>query len=345
MSLFVDQWMEDKLSKRKFSFLTKDKSIHIKNMVIPDFCSDATEQWLYKTPPHLPSTQERMSLFSKLAVPYCIEVAKEALSKAQLTPNDITHIISVSCTGLLAPGLETLVAQKLGLNSHIERNAINFLGCYAAFHALRLAKHISDNDKGAHILIISAELCSLHFRNDPSDDNLLSTYLFSDGIAACIVSKDTQKVTKSLEILETSSSLISDGHRDMGWYIGNTGFEMVLNKNIPKHIYQNMNEAFQFILNKAGLKKDDIKHFAIHPGGKSILKAFEDSLNIDQKDLAVSYDILARYGNMSSATILYVLDSFLENKPNKKEGELVYSAAFGPGLSVESALLKYVSHG
>jgi len=342
MNLFVENWIDDPYAQKKFRFLIKDQSIGLKHMFIPDFSTGHDEQVLYKDGKHLPTTEDRMRLFADIAVSYGMETAQKAIDYAQLKPSDITHIITVSCTGLLAPGLETLIAQRFGLHTDVHRHAINFMGCYAAFHALRLAKMIVDNDSNAHVLIICAEVCSLHFRDDTRDDNLLSTYLFGDGVAACIVTgHERKKAIKSLEILNTSSVLISEGSGDMGWYVGNTGFEMILNKNVPKHIYKHMKTAFESCLKNIKLKPEEINHYAIHPGGKNILKAFEESLSIASNDLKWSYNILKNYGNMSSATIFYVLNAWLNDIDNKKDGDVIYSAAFGPGLSVESALLKY----
>jgi predicted naringenin-chalcone synthase len=344
MSLFVENWIEHPTSQRKFRFLTRDQSIGTKRMLIPDFSAESDEKWLYKDPGQIPSTQERMALFLTLAMPPAIRMAEEAIRAAGLTHEDITHIITVSCTGMTAPGLETLLAQALKLKPLTERYAINFLGCYAAFNAMRWAKNLADNDKNARILIVSAEVCSLHFRNDTSDDNLLSTYLFSDGVAACVITADPHDDRPGLEILHTSSALISEGSRDMGWYIGNTGFEMVLNKNVPKHIQGQMKNTFEQFIQHAGISREDIGHYAIHPGGKSILQAFENSLQLEQKDLNVSYQVLYNYGNMSSATIFYVLQTLMSDVSDILDGDLIYSAAFGPGLTVESALLKYHHH-
>lgn len=344
MSLFVEQWIDHPSALRKFRFLTKDMSIDTKRMLIPDFNNNSEEKWLYKNTKQLPSTQERMSQFLTLAVPPAVQMAKEAMEKAGCHHTDITHIITVSCTGMTAPGLEILLAQALELSPQTERYAINFLGCYAVFNALRWAKHLIDNHSHAKILLISVELCSLHFRSDPSDDNLLSTYLFSDGVAAAVISSEPGPDQPSLKILNTCSDLIPHGSQDMGWHIGNTGFEMILNKHVPGHILKHMKSTFDRCVHASGLSGEDIRHFAIHPGGKSILKAFEKSLQADEKDLDVSYHVLSQYGNMSSATILYVLQSFLSETHQKSDGDLVYSAAFGPGLTVESALLKYHGH-
>lgn len=344
MSLFVENWISDPVAQRKFRFLTRDQSIGTKHMLIPDFSTDSDEKWLYKDPGHIPSTQERMTLFLKLVMPPAVQMAREAITSAGLTHEDITHIITVSCTGMTAPGLETLLAQALNLKPLTERYAVNFLGCYAAFNAMRWAKNLADNHKNARILLVSAEACSLHFRHDTSDDNLLSTYLFSDGVAACVISSEPRHGTPGLEIMHTSSALISDGSRDMGWYIGNTGFEMILNKNVPRHILEEMKSTFEHFIQDSEASRENIRHFAIHPGGKSILQAFENSLQLEAADLNLSYQVLYKYGNMSSATILYVLQSLLSDVSDIRDGDLIYSAAFGPGLTVESALLKYHHH-
>lgn len=340
LGLYVDRVISDKTAGRKFKFLLRDKSIATKNSVVPDFILGQDKFELFTVENPQPDTASRMATFDTYALIYGSKVATEAIEKAKLQCKDITHIITVSCTGMSAPGLEIQLSIALGLNNSVKRYAVNFMGCYAAFHALRLAQHIiRADDKEANVLIVSVELCSLHFRNDNSDDNLLSTFLFSDGAAAAIVSSRSSDINPMLQLMELDTALVPEGKGDMSWQIGNTGFEMVLNKNVPIYLKENMAKVFETCLGNNSITPNSINHFAIHPGGKNILKAFEEALSLPSEALQHSYDVLLHGGNMSSATILFVMQKYLESKQNL-DNEVIYAAAFGPGLTVENALLR-----
>jgi alpha-pyrone synthase len=341
MQTFVFGKTNDEITKRKFGFLLKDQSIKNKYAAIPDFNSDCKIPLLYKHNEALPDTSKRMKIFESEATALACSVAQKVIQKAKLSTQDITHIVTVSCTGLVAPGLEILLSEQLNLASNVQRHAVNFMGCYAAFHGMRLADLICRADQNSTVLVVCVELCSLHFRNDSSDDNLLSTYLFSDGASACIVSNQ-QPSTAYLLCKQFESILIPEGKKDMAWHIGNTGFEMILKKEIPKHIEKNIKSTFLKLIAKHNLEQKDIQHFAIHPGGKNILNAFESALSIPTQKLEISRSILYEYGNMSSATILFVLEKFLLENSDSPEKSWLYSAAFGPGLTVENGLFELV---
>jgi alpha-pyrone synthase len=340
MSDFVYGMNEDEVAKRKFGFLLRDKSICHKYAAIPDFQRACETPVLYKSKTEEATTADRMQVFETAATALGLAACEKVLYNSNTPKNEITHIVTVTCTGLFAPGLEAVLTDKLGLNDNIQRYSVNFMGCYAAFHGLRLADLICRADADSVVLVVCVELCSLHFRKDSSDDNLLSTYLFSDGAAACIVANKTPK-NAYLSCHDFASLIIKEGKQDMAWYVGNTGFEMVLKRSIPQHIERNIAAAFTAFLAKKGLAQTDIAHYAIHPGGKNILKAFERALDLPETDLAISHAILYEYGNMSSATILFVLEQLLlENaiKTTENDKKWVYAAAFGPGLTVENGL-------
>ncbi|HMP29795.1 MAG TPA: type III polyketide synthase [Saprospiraceae bacterium] len=326
---------------RKFGFLVRENSIAFKTSVIPDFIPDYDHPILFTENDPNPSTSDRMKVFNEEAIKISTSVALIALERACLASDEITHIITTSCTGMTAPGLEIQLTQTLSLNQNVVRYGINFMGCYAAFHAIKLADTIIKSNHESKVLVICTELCSLHYRKDESDDNILSTYLFSDGCAAAVLSSDSVKQT-GLSVLDTHAVLIAEGQSDMAWHVGNNGFEMVLSKNIPLHIKNHLSSHLQDFLSKNKIKKEEINKYAIHPGGKNILKAFESAIGLDQKDLEESYAILAKYGNMSSATVLFVLEKMFYEE--EKDG-LIYAAAFGPGLTVEGALFKKTNRG
>lgn len=330
---------KDEQAQRKIKFLFREASIKQKFSVLADFNRIDGEFELFHPDAADAGTASRMNTFKQHALKLSMHVSKEALLKAKMSQHQITDIITVSCTGMYAPGLETELAVALQLSPQIKRHAVNFMGCYAAFHALRLADMICKTNANAQVLVVCLELCTLHFRQDDNDDNLLATYLFGDGAAACVVSNNASPESQNtLQQHAFHSVLLPEGAEDMAWKIGDLGFEMILKRNIPKHLEKNIKSAFLQTINLCNVKESNIEHFAIHPGGNNILKAFQKALSIDEEKLYNSYDILAHYGNMSSATVLFVLEKYLYAS---KKGWL-YSAAFGPGLSVENGLFKLV---
>ncbi len=331
---YLEKHYQDDFGARKYKALMRDKSIETKHSVLPDFQPDAKVFKLFKEY-YQPTTEERMAVYKNEALKLSALVCEKTILNAKINISEITHIIAISCTGMYAPGLEIDLMSALNLNQNTQRHAINFMGCYAAFHGFRLADMICKTNENAKVLMVTVELCSLHFNNKTNDDNLLSTYLFSDGAAACLVSTQKQ-VGPAFEIFDYHSVLIPEGKKDMAWELTAHGFEMVLSREVPKHIESKIDEAANLFFTKNNLKTDEIKHFAIHPGGNSILKAFENGLGINNEQLKNSYEVLKTCGNMSSSTVLFVLEKYLENPD---EG-WVYSAAFGPGLSIENALLK-----
>jgi predicted naringenin-chalcone synthase len=340
MITFVENHVTDPIFQRKFRLLAREASISKKYSAVPDFCKrqNVENELFYGLDPN-PTTEQRMNVYEKMAVELGLKNVLQTLEKSNTKASDLTHIISVSCTGMMAPGLETALVEKLGLSRSTKRYAVNFMGCYASFHALRLADHIATGDENARVLVVSIELCTLHFRVDPSNDNILSTYLFGDGVGSCIVSSQhTHPV--SLELLGFESLLISDGKEEMEWHIGNNGFEMVLSSKVSKSIEANIKNAVDILMLKNAISFNDVQQYAIHPGGKNIIKAFETALGLEEKHLKYSYEVLRDYGNMSSATILFVLQKLIDESTIEQKGNLIYSAAFGPGLTVESGLMR-----
>ncbi|MCC5917522.1 MAG: type III polyketide synthase [Cryomorphaceae bacterium] len=322
-------------SPRKMRFLARSSGIEKKYTAIPDFVSDHKNATLYShTNYEMPSTAERMKPFLPLATELGQKAAEKIFQKNTVRTDEITHIIAVSCTGLVAPGLEIELCKRLNLSESIQRSAVNFMGCYAAFHALKQAHYICGALPNSKVLIVAVELCSLHFRNCNSSDNLLSSILFSDGAAAVLVTGE-KPTSPTLQSIDFSSALIREGEKDMAWEIGDTGFQMQLKNQIPEHIKNNIRGVFTALLKKNQISPIDIKAYAIHPGGKNILKGFVEALDCKENDLAESFDTLRDYGNMSSVSVLFVMKKILENP--RKSGS-VYGAAFGPGLTVESGL-------
>lgn len=293
-----------------------------------------------------PGTRERLRLYLNTAGDIAADAAKNCLgSLNEDLSSRITHLITVSCTGMHAPGIDIELVEKLGLNRHIERTCINFMGCYGALNALKVADYICRADENAKVLIVCIELCTLHFQKESTLDNWVANSLFSDGSAAVIVENNNLRTGTGYSlILETFySEFVHEARSEMGWYVGNTGFEMTLTSKVSKLIQKHIRLISERLLQKAGLSFQDIDRYAIHPGGRKILEAAESALGITSGDNQFGYDILRDYGNMSSATILFVLKKLLDD-PHAIEGENILGFAFGPGLTVESMILKRNGH-
>lgn len=342
MTAFIGSSIEDNTALRKYKALQRDKSILYKYSVLPDFNAACNNPILFNAKDHSPTTTQRMQVYKSEALKLASKVCIQAIQNGQVEKQSITHIIGITCTGVYAPGLEVEILLELGLNENIERHSVNFMGCHAAFHGLRMADLICKANPNATVLVFSVELCSLHFRQNPSDDNILSTYLFGDGAAAAILSsKRPKNKGPYLSCKNFGSILLPQGKNDMKWDLGQNGFEMVLNRNVPNQIVLHMKKTFLDFLSKNNVSKDQITSYAIHPGGKNILKAFAEAIELDNKELVESHAVLLEYGNMSSATILFVLKEMIEKYKYNSENTMVYAAAFGPGLSIESALLEW----
>ncbi len=295
---------------------------------IGDF-TRSNEPVLLKSKTEEASTADRMEIFFDVAPRMCTTAIQSILSEDEI--QGITHLITVSCTGISAPGLEIILLEKLNLPNNIARLAVNFMGCYAGFHAMKLAKAICAEQAQAQVLIVDVELCTLHFQNEFTMDNIASTLLFADGAAAVLVNNEAENSMYQLDSFYTEVAL--NGKKDMAWHIGPTGFQMTLSSYIPTILGENILP----LLNNAVNDKKQIRHWAIHPGGKKILQEFANALQLGEADLATSFDILRQYGNMSSVTIFYVLQAI--KKRIKQPNEKIFAAGFGPGLTIESAIL------
>ena len=255
---------------------------------------------------------------------HALKLAIEAIDKLDVTGT--THIIVTSCTGFYAPGLDLDIVRHYGLAPSVERTMIGFMGCYAAFNALKLARHIVRSDDAAKILVINLELCTLHLTKARTLEDFLAFLLFGDGCAASIVSA----VPSGLELKEFRSTVVPNSAELITWNIGDAGFDMLLSTKVPAAIHTALPDMLGDVT--AGAEAADIAHWAIHPGGRAILDAVRDGAGIDEEAMAPSRDILRRFGNMSSASIMFVLEEILNAKP---QGEGC-AMAFGPGLTVES---------
>lgn len=286
----------------------------------------------------LPSLTDRMNVYKTEALKLSLEVVNK-IKNFDCTKDQITHIITVTCTGMFAPGLDIELMRALQLKPTTHRASINFMGCNAAILAIKQADQICKSDANALVLIVCTELCTIHFQKQYTDNYILSNLLFSDGAAAALVSARKQVLHEDytpVKINSFQSIIIHEGHHDMAWQLSETGFIMNLTSYVSCLINKNIPE----VLKEIGITPDAINHWAIHPGGKKILDDFRTTMNIDATRLSHSYSVLEEYGNMSSPTVLFVLQKLLNSK-QVMNNETIYAAAFGPGLSIESALLQH----
>jgi predicted naringenin-chalcone synthase len=332
------------LENRKLKYLYHHSGIEYRHSVVSDY-SRPIHDWKFFPPTEnlepFPSLEQRMNWFHRYAAPLSVDAIRDCLDGKHLQ-SSITHLITVSCTGMSAPGLDLQIMELMDLPKTIYRTSINFMGCYAAIHALKLADSICKSEADAKVLVVCTELCTLHFQREPTADNIASGLLFGDGSAAMLVipGKDNRK---GFELVTFYSEVLTKGKKDMAWELSSSGFLMTLSGYIPDLIEEDFDTLVSKALMKAGLKKTDIAHWCIHPGGKRILQSIEKSLALEQGKLNPSYSVLQQFGNMSSATILFVLKKMAEEIRHRKaqEPQTALGAAFGPGLTMETFVARY----
>jgi predicted naringenin-chalcone synthase len=339
----------DESDARKLRALYRATGIESRYSVLPDYGKTGDYEFYSNTVDlsPLPSTRKRLELFRKHAVSLSCEAALRALnaSDQKIDPKEITHLIVVSCTGLYAPGLDIDVIKSLGLRADIQRTCINFMGCYAAFNALKLADSFCGNQPDAKVLIICTELCSLHFQNENTQDNMLANALFGDGSASVIVEGRTRKgLNLKPEIFRCDLAMNGDDDEDdMAWTVGDLGFEMKLSAYVPDIIQRGIKDLTTKMLSNISKDLSDVTYFAIHPGGKRILEVIEAELGVTKAQNVYAYDVLRKYGNMSSPTVVFVLQELCRNLNGVDHNKKILSFAFGPGLTLESMLLSVVN--
>ncbi len=287
-----------------------------------------------------PGTEKRLQLFRRHALELSTVSFRDMLNGyPDFSATKITHLIVVCCTGMYAPGLDVDLVKELDLPTTVERTAINFMGCHAAFNALKLADALCRAQSDAKVLVVCTELCSLHFQRAASEDNLLANALFADGSASLLVETDSSGPMK-LQLEYFHSDLATNGLSDMAWTIGDLGFEMRLSSYVPDLIRKGIARFTDSLLRKASVGLPDIHHFAIHPGGKRILQVVEEELGIERSRNLPAYEVLRNYGNMSSPTVLFVLKKIISSLNGTGHGQRILAVAFGPGLTLESMLLR-----
>lgn len=328
---FAEGMMPEGTQRSLFRRMVRMSAIeHRYSFLQPIACENG--QWrdaedLYATG-SFPDTARRMQAFEKFAP----QLAACALNKLSLSMEErkaVTHVIVTSCTGLYAPGLDFDIVNHLGLNPSVERTMIGFMGCYAAINALKSAHHIVRSEPDSVVLILSLELCTLHLQETQNLEQMLSYLLFADGCTACLVSARPT----GLGIDSFLALRIPDTSHLITWKIREVGFDMHLSGHVPAEIARAM-KGFGHRITR---EEDPLqfKLWAVHPGGRTVLDAVEKGLSLPEDALTYSRDILARYGNMSSATVMFVLESILRNASSGQRG---CAMSFGPGVTAETML-------
>lgn len=287
-----------------------------------------------------PGTAERNDRYAREALVLFPQVAARALAQTPgFGAEDVTHVITVSCTGFVAPGPDLAVARELGLRPGVERYHLGFMGCYAAFPAMRMARAFCQADPGAVVLVVAVELCSLHLQPRCELDALVAASVFADGGAAALISA-RRPAAGGLRLDGFGGAVAREGAGDMAWTIGDSGFDMVLSSYVPKIVGARAREVVDPLLENAGVSRREVRRWAVHPGGRAILDRVGQGLGLPEQALRASRAVLARYGNMSSATVLFVLREILAASP--EAGEAVVAMAFGPGLTVDAGVFGVV---
>ncbi len=324
----------DATDKRKLAFLYHHSGIDKRYSVLKDF-SLPPQQWQFINVESNEATplDARMKLYKQEALPLSLKAAQNCLNELNEAVN-ITHLITVSCTGMSAPGLDLELVEAMGLSPNIFRTSVNFMGCYAGIHALKLGKMICDSTPNANVLIVATELCTLHFQQEYTLDNAASSLLFADGSAALLMSNDKGKKPVA-SIDHFYSTIATKGKQDMAWEISSKGFLMTLSGYVPQLIEEDIAALVNDALKGSNLGRKEVKHWCLHPGGKRIVDAIQKQLSLSDDEVKSSRDVLHEYGNMSSATIFFVLKEICDKAKDRSSAPLL-GVAFGPGLTMET---------
>lgn len=301
----------------------------------PSTCIFPTE-----APYVMPTTAKRMQVYRHQALPLAQQACENCLADAPHVQRDqITHLITVSCTGMYAPGIDIELVSALGLSAQTKRTCINFMGCYGAFNAFKVADSICRADPASKVLVVCVELCSLHYQHRMEKDNIVANAIFADGSGAVLVEAHPT-AARYLSFLTFESDLLPNSSNAMAWHIADQGFDIVLSGYVPDAIEFGIGAFLTRLLQRLGLAREQIDFYAIHPGGTKILEACERALQLTPEANRFAYQVLRDCGNMSSATIIFVLKALWEALTPRDNEKRVFSAAFGPGLTLESMLLK-----
>lgn len=328
--------------RRVLKSIYKSTGIEYRYSVLSDYCKLAGQLDFFPNNPDapFPSTSARMKVYQANALKLSLAAIENCLdSLNDFNKKEITHLITVSCTGMYAPGIDIEIVQTLDLNPATKRTMINFMGCYGAFNGIKVAEALCRADSQAKVLVVCVELCTIHFQNNFEMDNIISNAIFADGAAAVLIQANPQQ-KKYFSLESFYCDLLPQTKQEMVWQIGDSGFDIVLSSYVPEVIKTGIANFTQKLFNRSGITFANVDFYAIHPGGLKILQACEEALNISEAHNKYSYQVLRNYGNMSSATVLFVLKAIWDDINQRDHHKNIFSCAFGPGLTLESMILR-----
>jgi predicted naringenin-chalcone synthase len=310
-------------------------------IVIPD-AESSSEEMFYSTKGNYisPDTKTRMDEYEKWSKVLTKNAVQKLIENTGINPSELNKIITVSCTGFFAPGLDYYLINEFGFPPAIRRTNIGFMGCAASLIGFASVLEADNKLLNNQTLLVSVELCSLHLQTEPTRDNIMANMIFADGCAAALFSNNSDyRSDGKLDLIGTDSILFENSSDYMGWKIGNTGFNMILSSDLPKIITEKAVPSLISILQNQGIDPNEVKHWALHPGGRAILDSLQKGLNLSDSQMIASRSVLRNYGNLSSASVLFVLRELMYSG-NIQRDDLCCAVAFGPGLSMEVALLR-----
>lgn len=279
-----------------------------------------------------PPLSARMKVYEEHAFPLARRAAADALQDAGMTGQEITHLVTVSCSGFFAPGVDVKLIDELGLPATVERAHVGFMGCQGALNGLRVARGFGASGPNAKVLLCAVEVCSIHYHYGWDPERVVANALFADGSAAAVGT--VCENGDGWPVQATGACLIPNSQDAMTWRIRDNGFEMSLSPRVPKLIEEHLRPWLRTWLDGEGLKLEDIQTWAVHPGGPRILSSVAAALELPKEALEVSRGVLQEFGNMSSPTILFILDRLRSAKAPLP----CVALAFGPGLMAEAVL-------
>ena len=276
-----------------------------------------------------------MRRYEEQAGALAVSAGREALRDAGVPPERVTHVITVSCSGFYAPGFDITLIKQLGLAAQVARTHIGFMGCHGMLNGLRVARAFLAADPGACILLCAVEMCSLHHQYGWDSDQIVANALFADGAAALVGVSGQTSAGSVYRVVSSGSTLVDDCEDAMSWRIADHGFQMTLSPRVPELISRTIRPYLEGWLAGQGMDFAAVGSWAVHPGGPRILAAFGEATGLSRAMLEPSYKVLAEYGNMSSPTVLFILERLRRIGAPRP----CVALAFGPGLAVESVLL------
>jgi predicted naringenin-chalcone synthase len=300
-------------------------------------CTDVTKSpFLPGAHPEGPTTGDRLRHYAARAPGLAEQASRQALAASGRTAADLTHLVTVSCTGFLAPGVDIALMKSLSMPPTVQRTHIGFMGCHGAINGLRVARAYADADPSARILLCAVELCTLHMHYGADAGKMVANALFADGAAAVVAVPHAQAPSDAWRVAATGSCLLPDSAADMTWTIGDHGFEMTLSRAVPRIITEGLRPWLESWLAKEGLTLSQVGSWCVHPGGPRILTAVQEGLSLPPTALATSRAVFGEFGNMSSPTVLFILDRLrVANAPRP-----CLALGFGPGMVAEAALIR-----